>query len=300
MTEAERDVYRILRSFHVFAAKSSRDDFPVAQADLADRLGVSKQYVGQILAHFVACGILARTVPPVPHKAAARYRWLPPTEPPGYQTTITPSDLSHTLSTPTPPPLQAEIKPLVPESSSLSDVFESASSADSSLANTEVVGSLGSCGAIDVATPTRRDKLSMEVQLFIELHQEIEVSLAVQRQRLPGLGLSPQEVEKRLARMQKASERVVAAGLAYRIDADTVSMKCPDGVTPLNPFPTRVLNVVIEHGRFDLNEYLTEIGLVRGNPHPETQTRLVKRLVEVGILTSDYRLNPDPDLVTSA
>lgn len=75
-TDAEREAYRIIRSYAMNACESGRVDFPVARDDLAGRIGITGRGAGQLIARFIAAGILKRTAEYVPHQTAARYRWL--------------------------------------------------------------------------------------------------------------------------------------------------------------------------------------------------------------------------------
>lgn len=74
-TEAERDAFRILRSFARLADAEDRADFPIVRDDLAARLGMTGPGAGQLRVRLTAAGILRLTVPYVPNRAAARYAW---------------------------------------------------------------------------------------------------------------------------------------------------------------------------------------------------------------------------------
>ena len=51
-TEIERDLFRILRNFAQYACSQKREDFPFPLQHVADRLGVSFQYVSKLRQRF--------------------------------------------------------------------------------------------------------------------------------------------------------------------------------------------------------------------------------------------------------
>lgn len=75
-TDAERGAFRIIRSYARKAASDGNADFPVARDNLGERVGISGNGAGQLRAKFARLGIMEQTVPYVPNKAAARFRWL--------------------------------------------------------------------------------------------------------------------------------------------------------------------------------------------------------------------------------
>lgn len=79
-TDHERDAFRIIRSYHRKAIADKQPDFPIVRDDLAGRLGLTGPGAGLLVQRFCDAGILERTQEYVPHKSAARYRWLLPLE----------------------------------------------------------------------------------------------------------------------------------------------------------------------------------------------------------------------------
>jgi len=75
-TEAERDIFRIIRNFARKAKIDKTGDFPFSLENVAARTGVSHQYVGNLRVRFVNGGILKQTAPAFINRAAARFRWL--------------------------------------------------------------------------------------------------------------------------------------------------------------------------------------------------------------------------------
>lgn len=78
-TDYERDAFRIVRSYAKQARTRQQHDFPIGRDDLAARIGMSDKGAGLLLKRFCATdtGIIERTQEYVPHKTAARYRWMP-------------------------------------------------------------------------------------------------------------------------------------------------------------------------------------------------------------------------------
>ncbi len=77
-TDCERDAFRIIRSYAKKARAENRADFMIVRDDLAARIGMTGKGAGLLLQRFCdkEYGILQRTQEYVPHKTAARYRWL--------------------------------------------------------------------------------------------------------------------------------------------------------------------------------------------------------------------------------
>lgn len=77
-TDCERDAFRIIRSYSKNAATHQQNDFPIGRDDLAARIGITGKGAGLLLQRFCTAnsGILERTQEYVPHKSAARYRWM--------------------------------------------------------------------------------------------------------------------------------------------------------------------------------------------------------------------------------
>ena len=58
-TEIERDLIRILRNFARYASSQKNRDFPFALQNVAERLGVSFQYVGKLRRRLIDGAIIA-------------------------------------------------------------------------------------------------------------------------------------------------------------------------------------------------------------------------------------------------
>src|SRR5262249_34856925 len=56
--ETERDLFRILKNFARYAAEKNQTDFPFPIQHVADRLGVSFQYVGELRQRFIDGSII--------------------------------------------------------------------------------------------------------------------------------------------------------------------------------------------------------------------------------------------------
>jgi hypothetical protein len=77
VTETERDAFRIIRSYAKYAGTRNEDDFAIVRADLAARLGITGRGAGELIDRF--CNerrVIHRTHEYIPHKFAARYRWI--------------------------------------------------------------------------------------------------------------------------------------------------------------------------------------------------------------------------------
>jgi len=79
-TDCERDAFRIIRSFAKNAAAHQCADFPIVRDDLGARIGITGPGAGLLVQRFCDTyhAILCRTQEYVPHKTAARYRYLHP------------------------------------------------------------------------------------------------------------------------------------------------------------------------------------------------------------------------------
>lgn len=76
VTDAERGAFRIFRSYARKAAQDAAPDFPIVRDNLGERVGITGEGAGLLRRKFARLGIIAQTVPYVPNKAAARFRWL--------------------------------------------------------------------------------------------------------------------------------------------------------------------------------------------------------------------------------
>jgi len=74
-SEIERDLFRILKSFADYAHCQRIKDFPFPVQYVAERLGVSFQYVSKLRRRFVDRSIIAQTEPAITNRSAARFRW---------------------------------------------------------------------------------------------------------------------------------------------------------------------------------------------------------------------------------
>ena len=74
-TEIKRDVIRISRNFARCASSQKNRDFPFSLQNLAERLGVSFQYVGKLRWRLFDGAIIAQTEPAITNRSAARFRW---------------------------------------------------------------------------------------------------------------------------------------------------------------------------------------------------------------------------------
>jgi hypothetical protein len=76
-TEIECDLFRILRNFAHYACSQKIEDFPFPLQHVAERLGVSFQYVSKLRQRFVDASIIVQTAPAMANRLAARFRWCP-------------------------------------------------------------------------------------------------------------------------------------------------------------------------------------------------------------------------------
>jgi DNA-binding Lrp family transcriptional regulator len=74
-TEMERDLLRILRNFAHYARSQKLKDFPFPLQHVAERLGVSFQYVSKLRQRLTDSSIIARTEPAIANRSAARFQW---------------------------------------------------------------------------------------------------------------------------------------------------------------------------------------------------------------------------------
>jgi hypothetical protein len=70
-TEAQREAFFLCRSF----AKLN-SEFPLSQASLADRLSVTRQGAGCVIARLIEVGVIKKTAEAKPHSRSACYRWI--------------------------------------------------------------------------------------------------------------------------------------------------------------------------------------------------------------------------------
>ena len=70
--DTDRDAFRIMRNWR----QTDSPDFKIHCQSLANRLGVTLKTASNIRLRFCALGILRRTAEYVPHKLAARYKWI--------------------------------------------------------------------------------------------------------------------------------------------------------------------------------------------------------------------------------
>jgi hypothetical protein len=74
-TEIERDLFRILRNFAQHACSQKLKDFHFPLQHVAERLGVSFQYVSKLRQRFTDRSIIAETEPAIINRAASRFCW---------------------------------------------------------------------------------------------------------------------------------------------------------------------------------------------------------------------------------
>jgi CRP-like cAMP-binding protein len=73
-TEMERDLLRILRNFAHYARSQKLKDFPFPLQHVAERLGVSFQYVSKLRQRLTDSSIIAQTEPAIANRSAARFQ----------------------------------------------------------------------------------------------------------------------------------------------------------------------------------------------------------------------------------
>jgi hypothetical protein len=74
-TDIECDLFRILRNFAYYAWSQKAEDFPFPLQHVAERLGVSFQYVGKLRQRLVDNSIIVQSEPAMTNRSAARFRW---------------------------------------------------------------------------------------------------------------------------------------------------------------------------------------------------------------------------------
>ena len=72
LSENDRDVFRILRNW----SQTDSNDFRVHCRSLGNRLGVTLKTAANIRRRFCCLGIMCKSAEYVPHKLAARFRWI--------------------------------------------------------------------------------------------------------------------------------------------------------------------------------------------------------------------------------
>jgi hypothetical protein len=77
--ESKRDLFRILKNFAQYAASRKEADFPFPIQHVADRIGISFQYVSKLRQRFVNTSIIVQTEPASTNRFSARFRWCVPT-----------------------------------------------------------------------------------------------------------------------------------------------------------------------------------------------------------------------------
>ncbi len=71
----ERDLFRILMNFAHYARSKQLKDFPFPLQHVAQRLGVSFQYVSKLRQRLIDRLIIAQTQPAIANRSAARFQW---------------------------------------------------------------------------------------------------------------------------------------------------------------------------------------------------------------------------------
>jgi hypothetical protein len=74
-TKIERDLFKILKSFADYARGQEIKDFPFPLEHVAERLGVSFQYVSKLRQRFINRSIIAQTEAAIANRSAARFQW---------------------------------------------------------------------------------------------------------------------------------------------------------------------------------------------------------------------------------
>jgi hypothetical protein len=69
-TEAQGEAFFLCRSF-----AKLKSEFPLSQASLADRLSVTRQGAGYVIARLIELGAIKKTAEAKPHSRSACYRW---------------------------------------------------------------------------------------------------------------------------------------------------------------------------------------------------------------------------------
>jgi hypothetical protein len=71
LTDAQREAFFLCRSF-----AQLESEFPVSQASLADRLGVTRPGAHYVIDRLIEVGAIKKTAEAKPHRRAACYRWI--------------------------------------------------------------------------------------------------------------------------------------------------------------------------------------------------------------------------------
>jgi hypothetical protein len=74
-SETQRELFKILKNFAKNAVSRKEEDFPFPIQHVAERLGVSFQYVSKLRQRFVNSFVIVQTKPPMTNRSAARFRW---------------------------------------------------------------------------------------------------------------------------------------------------------------------------------------------------------------------------------
>jgi hypothetical protein len=74
-SEVERNLFRILRNFAEYAESKKQEDFPFSVQNVAQRLGVSFQYVSKLRQRLIDNCVIVQTEPAITNRSAARVRW---------------------------------------------------------------------------------------------------------------------------------------------------------------------------------------------------------------------------------
>jgi hypothetical protein len=69
-TEPQREAFFLCRAFAKF-----KNEFPLSQASLADRLSITRQGAGYVIARLIEVGAIKKTAEARPHSKSACYRW---------------------------------------------------------------------------------------------------------------------------------------------------------------------------------------------------------------------------------
>src|SRR5205823_12746968 len=71
-TEPQREAFLLCRSFATL-----KKEFPLSQSSLADRIGVTQQGAGYVIARLIKVGAIKRTANAKTNRKSAYYRWNP-------------------------------------------------------------------------------------------------------------------------------------------------------------------------------------------------------------------------------
>jgi hypothetical protein len=70
-TDQQREAFFLCRAFAKF-----KNEFPLSQASLADRLSATCQGAGCVIARLIEVGVIKKTAEAKPHSRSACYRWI--------------------------------------------------------------------------------------------------------------------------------------------------------------------------------------------------------------------------------